>query len=83
MGKNWLTTMFGLLAGVPVLLHQSGVTVGHLGSGDWLQAISGIGIALLGLAAKDKNVTGGTISQSGGTVPADVDANNAAKAGLQ
>jgi hypothetical protein len=64
MGKNWLTSIFGLLAGIPLLLHQSGVTVGHLGSGDWLTLISAIGAAGLGLSAKDHNVTGGSVDQT-------------------
>lgn len=57
MKKSWLTSLFGLLAGVPVLLHQTGVSVGHLGSGDWLSAISAIGMTLLGLTAKDADVS--------------------------
>lgn len=64
IGKNWLTSLFGLLAGVPLLLHQSGVTIGHLGSGDWLTLISAIGAAGLGLAAKDSTTTGGTVPQT-------------------
>lgn len=57
MKKSWLTTVFGLVAGIPLLLHQGGVSVGHLGSGDWLSAISTIGVTLLGLTAKDSNVS--------------------------
>jgi hypothetical protein len=64
MNKSWLTSLFGLLAGVPMLLHQSGVTVGHLGGGDWLNLISAVGVAGLGLSAKDSNVTGGTVAQT-------------------
>ena len=64
MTKNWLTSLFGVLAGVPAILHQSGVTVGHLGGGDYLSLLSAIGIAGLGLAAKDNNVTGGTVGQT-------------------
>lgn len=61
MQKNWLTSLFGMLAGIPLLLHQTGVTVGHLGSGDWLTLISAIGTAGLGLSAADsgKNQTPG------------------------
>lgn len=63
MKKNWLTTLFGLLAGVPAILHTSGVNIGHLGSGDWLSFISGIGMLGIGAAAKDSNVSGGTVPQ--------------------
>lgn len=62
-GKNWLTSLFGLLAAVPVAAQQAGIHIGHLKNGDYLSLISAIGIAGLGLSAKDKNVTGGTISQ--------------------
>jgi len=55
--KSWLTSLFGILTGVPLLLHQSGVSVGHIGSGDWLSAISAVGAVLLGLSAKDANVS--------------------------
>lgn len=61
MKKNWLTSLFGILAGAPLLLHQTGITFGHLGSGDWLTFISALGAAGLGLSAADsgKNQTPG------------------------
>lgn len=61
--KNWKTTLFGFLLGAPALLHSLGVNVGHIGSGDWLTFIAGIGSVGLGLSAKDSNVTGGTVKQ--------------------
>ena len=58
MGKNWITSLFGALAGIPLVLQQAGVHVGHLGNGDWLSLISALGVAGLGLSAKDSNTTG-------------------------
>ena len=64
MGANWKTTLFGVLAGIaqitPVLTGE-GIHVGHWGGSDFLQIGGGIATLLLGLYAKDKNVTGGTI----------------------
>lgn len=59
MKKNWLTSLFGILAGVPILLHQTGVTIGHLGNGDWLTLISALGTAGLGLSAADASKKNG------------------------
>jgi hypothetical protein len=59
--KNWKTTLFGILAALPALLHSVGVAgFGHLGSVSIDTAISSVGVLLLGWFAKDKNVTGGT-----------------------
>ena len=55
MKSSWLTSLFGILAGVPILLHQTGITIGHLGSGDWLNLIQAVGVAGVGLAARDVN----------------------------
>jgi len=57
--KNWKTTLFGFLTGLPVLLHSVGVpNIGHIGNGDFLSLLSGIGAILTGYFAKDKDVTG-------------------------
>ncbi len=61
--KNWKTTLFGVLAGLPMLLGGIGVHFGHLGVVSVDQAIGGVGALLLGFFAKDHNVTGGTVQQ--------------------
>lgn len=63
--KNWKTTLFGVLTGLPLILHQMGINVGHIGSVDVLTAISAVAATLMGLYAKDANVTGGTTLNSG------------------
>ena len=55
--KNWKTTVTGLLAASGQILSLFGVPA-EVGS-----AVSVIGLFLLGLFAKDGNVTGGTVSQ--------------------
>jgi len=62
---NWKTSVGGLLAGGPAILCQMFhiCSVGHLGGGDWLGLISGIGAVWMGLLAKDHNVTGGSVQQ--------------------
>lgn len=63
MGASWKTTIGGILAGGAIgaqaLLeaYNSGLFTGKTG----LQLVISIGTILLGLYAKDKNVTGGTI----------------------
>lgn len=63
--KNWKTSLFGALAAIaqlaPVLSH-AGVQVGHWGGSDFLQVGAGVSTLLLGLYAKDSNVTGGTVA---------------------
>lgn len=54
---NWKTTLSGILAAAGQLLPLLGVAQPVAG------AVSIIGLALLGLLAKDHNVTGGTINQ--------------------
>lgn len=62
--KNWKTTIFGLIASLPVMLPMLGVPhFGHLGNVTIDQAVGGLGALLLGYFAKDRNVTGGTIQQ--------------------
>lgn len=52
--KNWKTTVSGLLAAAGQILSIFGVPV-EVG-----QAVSVVGLFLVGLFAKDSNVTGGT-----------------------
>ena len=55
--KNWKTTVSGLLAAAGQILSIFGVPV-EVG-----QAVSVVGLFLVGLFAKDSNVTGGTKAQ--------------------
>ncbi len=56
---NWKTTLFGFLAAAGVGASQSTDPTTHL-----IGVIMGVlGTALLGLTAKDHNVTGGTKQQ--------------------
>jgi hypothetical protein len=54
--KNWLTTVIGLAAGSPVV-------VDGIQRSDWKQVWGGIFVVLLGMVAKQANVTGGTKKQ--------------------
>lgn len=63
MGKNWKTNLFGGLLAVVMSLQTYGVKVGHVGQGDFLGLSTAIFAGLLGLSAKDSNVTGGTVKQ--------------------
>ena len=64
MMKNWRTTASGVLAALPqmlgILLPVIGVAVPPVGV---LNGVSALGLFLIGLFAKDSNVTGGTITQ--------------------
>jgi len=55
--KNWKTTASGLLSGLGVLFPLIGLPA-EVG-----QAVSVIGLFLIGFFAKDSNVTGGTVAQ--------------------
>jgi len=55
--KNWKTTLSGALSASGIILPLVGVPAG-VG-----QAVSVLGLFLIGLFAKDSNVTGGTVSQ--------------------
>lgn len=55
--KNWKTTLSGVLSGSGIILPLFGVPA-EVG-----QAVSVLGLFLIGLFAKDSNVTGGTVSQ--------------------
>lgn len=55
--KNWKTTVSGILGALGTILPMFGIQA-EVG-----QAISVLGIALMGLFAKDSNVTGGAVNQ--------------------
>jgi len=57
MKKNWKTTVSGVLSAAGVLFPMFGLSA-ELG-----QAVTVVGLALLGLFSKDSNVTGGTVEQ--------------------
>lgn len=67
LGPNWKTTLSGILAGFPPIIIASAA-----GSGvplpAWalmtLSIMTGVGALLTGVFAKDKNVTGGSVSQN-------------------
>lgn len=56
--KNWLTSVFGGVAGVPLIVAGFAAN-----PDDWNMIIAGIGAFIVGLAAKQANVTGGTKRQ--------------------
>lgn len=57
--KNWKTTLFGFVLAGGMFLAQN--TTGQTQTvGNW---ISVLGASIIGLVAKDKDVTGGTIQQ--------------------
>lgn len=60
--KNWKTTIAGLIIGAVQLLQTFGVISS---SSKLLAALGPIGVVILGYFAKDKNVTGGNVSQDG------------------
>ncbi|HIJ95796.1 MAG TPA: hypothetical protein HPP94_08695 [Desulfuromonadales bacterium] len=55
--KNWKTSLAGALGGLPQII--TGIV-----NNDWAAAGSGITLLLVGLLAKDHDVTGGTVVQS-------------------
>ncbi len=58
--KNWKTTLTGLLTALPTLLNLFGITSIPA---DVVQGITALGVFVIGLVAKDHNVTGGTTAQ--------------------
>lgn len=56
--KNWKTTVFGCLTAAGAGMAQMPGTPGQIG-----QVVSIVGPLLLGIFAKDGNVTGGTVQQ--------------------
>ena len=57
--KNWKTTLFGIIAAVPIVLHLFGIVIPT----DIASILAAIGTIGVGATAKDSNVTGGTIQQ--------------------
>lgn len=55
---NWLTSIAGTVAGVPQIIE--GWTSQPK---NWGKIITGIATVIIGLSAKDSNVTGGTVKQ--------------------
>lgn len=60
--KNWKTSVVGFAGAVIFAISNQP---------DWKHLLMAVLIATAGLVAKDSNVTGGTVPQAGGTVPAD------------
>ena len=56
--KNWLTSVAGTVAGVPLII-EGFTSIPR----DWFKVLTGIGVMLTGLFAKQANVTGGTKKQ--------------------
>lgn len=54
--KNWKTTLAGALGGLPQII--TGII-----NKDWAAVGSGIALLIVGLWAKDHDVTGGTVVQ--------------------
>ncbi len=55
---NWMTTLAGVLAGIPPIILASAMAAGVVLSSHWtfaLSIVSGLGTLLIGLAAKDAN----------------------------
>ncbi len=52
--KNWMTALGGFLAGIPTIVISSGMAL----SPKWthiLSIVGGVGVLIIGLAAKDSN----------------------------
>jgi hypothetical protein len=61
--KNWKTTASGALAALPQLIGLILPIFGVNVPPEILTATSTLGLFLIGLFAKDRNVTGGTVNQ--------------------
>lgn len=63
--KNWKTTFAGLLTGLPIAIDAllKAYAAGFFTNKTGLQLVAAVGLILLGLWSKDKNVTGGTVQQ--------------------
>jgi hypothetical protein len=55
--KHLRTTLAGAFAGFLAILHNQGVSVGHIGSADFVSLLQAIAMALTGFYAADKTVT--------------------------
>lgn len=58
--KNWKTTVSGLVAALPQIAIMFGVSGVPM---EVWNGISAIGLFLIGVLAKDNNVTGGKVAQ--------------------
>lgn len=56
--KNWRTTLFGAIFSMGSLATGAGISVGHIGNVDAIQAATSIAALLLGFYAKDHTNTG-------------------------
>lgn len=56
--KNWLTTLLGSVAGVPIILEG-------LDTSDWKLVLAGVGAMLVGLFARDANKSSETTGVEG------------------
>lgn len=61
--KNWKTTLAGLFAALPQLVALIAPLFGFTPPMEIVTGVSAIGVAAIGVLAKDHNVTGGTIDQ--------------------
>ena len=64
--KNWKTLLAGLITGIPPLLDAllTAYHAGYFTDKSGTQLAMGVGLILLGVLAKDHNVTGGTVVNS-------------------
>lgn len=53
MKKNPITSILGVLSGIALYLHQTGVHIGHFGATDITGLLAAVGVAALGVYAKD------------------------------
>jgi hypothetical protein len=74
--RHAFTTIFGSLAGAAILLHQLGISIGHIGNTDFVTLVGAGATVALGIAAGDaaqmnKNTTAVANlieNQNGGTL---------------
>jgi hypothetical protein len=57
MKKHWYTTLFGGLAATGLALHNSGISIGHIGPIDFTALAAALGVAGLGATSADANKT--------------------------
>lgn len=61
--NNWMTSLAGVLAGSPFIADALQTAFTFHYSGNWKTDLASLGALVLGVAAKDFNVTGGTVRQ--------------------
>lgn len=85
LGKSWITSTLGV-GTIGSALASLGIDLVNKQTPDWSQlfmVIASVGSGGIGLAAKDKNVTGGTVSAiTGDALKAPVSLVDAAKSGV-